>query len=288
MKRYSLAVLKSLELERLSRVFSWVPPAQSTTYASHGSSRSPHRTTSSAFEGETSRHIDEMASTSWWYSTRNTILWQQTKSVLQEAALWDIGGGSGIVARYLMSKGVELVLVEPSAGGAVIAHRNDVPALCATLEELQLPDGCLPTVGLFDVLEHLENRQQTLSEIHRVLAPGGYLLLTLPALASLWSGFDDVAGHYVRYNKRSIRDELEGHGFEIRRMGYFFALTILPLFVIRALPYRLGVRKLLAEDETLSASGGFVGKIASVLEQWLAMRTPLGTSLLVMARKRVA
>ena len=179
-----------------------------------------------------------------------------------------------------------MVLIEPSAGGAEIAHHRGVPSLCATLEQLRLPDACLPAIGMFDVLEHLENREQALTEIRRVLIPGGHLLLTVPALSSLWSGFDVAAGHYVRYNKRSLGAELERHGFEIQQLGYFFALTVLPLFAMRAIPYRLGIRKPIAEEETLGASGGIIGRIAAVLERTLAMRTPIGSSLLVVARKR--
>lgn len=239
----------------------------------------------SAYEDEAWRHIEDLVTTSWWYSTRNAILWQEISALLQRSALWDIGGGSGVVAKFFTSQGVEVVLVEPSAGGAEIAQRHELTALCATLEELHLPDSCLPAVGLFDVLEHLENRAQSLSEIQRVLIPGGHLLLTLPALQSLWSGFDVAAGHYLRYNRRSIRNELERHGFEIQRLGYFFALTVLPLFTIRAIPYRLGIRQPLGQDETLGASGGIIGRVAAWIERRLAMRTPVGTSLLVVARK---
>jgi len=235
-----------------------------------------------------SSHIDDLATTSWWYTTRNDILWQKTKALLRGSALWDIGGGSGIVARFLMSRDVDVVLVEPSAGGAKIARDRGVSSLCATLEQLRLPGACLPAVGMFDVLEHLDDRAKTLREIERVLLPGGYLLLTVPALQTLWSDSDVAAGHYVRYNRRFIRAELERHDFEILRLGYFFALTVLPLFAMRAIPYRLGFRKPIADDETLGASGGIVGRFAAWLERTLAMRTPVGSSLLVVARKRTA
>jgi hypothetical protein len=111
-------------------------------------------------------------------------------------------------------------------------------------------------------------------------------VLTLPALSSLWSQSDVEAGHYLRYSKRSIRRELEAHGFDIIRSGYFFALTVPPLFLLRALPYRLGMRKAIATEATLGATGGRLGKLLAAIEKFLAFRTPFGSSLLVIARKR--
>ena len=139
---------------------------------------------------------------------------------------------------------------------------------------------------MLDVLEHLDDREKALTEVHRVLTPNGRLVLTVPAIASLWSQFDVDAGHYLRYNKRSIKKELESNGFEVIRMGYFFALTVLPLFVLRALPYRLGVRKAAGTEATLGASGGILGRVATWIERVIAMKTPIGSSLLVVARKR--
>ena len=185
-----------------------------------------------------------------------------------------------------MSRDVDVVLIEPSAGGVKIARDRGVSSLCATLEQLRLPGACLPAVGMFDVLEHLDDRAKTLREIERVLLPGGYLILTVPALRSLWSASDVAAGHYVRYNRRSIRAELERHDFEIQRIGYFFAMTVLPAYLIWVVPYRLGFQKPIAQDKALSASAGIVGRFAAWLERTLAMRTPIGSSLLVVARKR--
>jgi ubiquinone/menaquinone biosynthesis C-methylase UbiE len=282
-------VFKSRELERLATTFGWVPPPQSKLHLPE----LPNQylfvsSVKSAYADETCCHYDEMAANSWWFTTRNAILWRTAKELLQGSALWDVGGGSGVVARFLISQDVDVVLVEPSKGGATIAHQEGVPSLCATLEQLHLPDACLPAVGMFDVLEHLEDREQALNEIRRVLIPGGLLLLTLPALSSLWSGYDVIGGHYLRYNKRSIRNQLERHGFEIQRIGYFFAMTVLPAYLIRVVPYRLGFQKPIAQDIALSASGGVIGRIAAMLERWLAMRTPIGSSLLVVARKRTA
>src|SRR5579863_4330220 len=77
---------------------------------------------------------------------------------LRDAAIskiWEVGAGSGAMAKRLPRYGVDVVSVEPLAEGArEIAHMGR-EVFCATLEDLALPSGSLPSVGLFDVLEHL-------------------------------------------------------------------------------------------------------------------------------------
>ncbi len=140
-------------------------------------------------------------------------------------------------------------------------------------------------IGAFDVLEHATNRQEFLQEIVRVLLPGGLFIVTVPALQLLWSHADVEARHYLRYSRRTLRNELEMYGFEVLSVGYFFALIVPPLLLIRALPYRLGLRTLDSNNSTLRASGGILGKIAGRIEVAWAGHVPFGSSLLAVARK---
>jgi SAM-dependent methyltransferase len=230
--------------------------------------------------------MDALLDDGWWYRTRNSIILSAIHKSGVDNAMWDVGSGTGVVARYLTAKGLPTVGVEPSHAGAVAGAQRGVLSFCAAIEHLQLPNSSLANVSMLDVLEHLDNRQKALAEVHRILTLNGRLVLTVPALASLWSQYDVDGGHYLRYNKRSIKKELESNGFEVIRMGYFFALTVLPLFVLRALPYRLGVRKAVGTEATLVASGGILGRVATWIERTIAMKTPIGSSLLVVARKR--
>jgi len=75
-------------------------------------------------------------------------------------------------------------------------------------------------VGLFDVMEHLEEERPVLEAAHRVLRPGGILLVTVPANESLWSYFDVLACHKRRYGKAQLRERLVGAGFEIQFLSY--------------------------------------------------------------------
>ena len=172
-------------------------------------------------------------------------------------------------------------------GQALGQVRSDevVAATRGVIHSLNLPDGCLAGVGAFDVLEHVTNRQDFLQEILRVLVPGGHFIVTVPALQPLWSHADVEAGHYLRYSRRTLRKELGMYGFEVLSLGYFFALTVPPLLLIRALPYRLGLRVSDSNNSALRASGGILGKLAGRIEIAWAGHVPFGSSLLAVARK---
>lgn len=279
--------MKHPELERLRKNFRWHPESVAhwnpdlNNWVGRQNVLEPSVYSDSAWES-----VDDVLDESWWYTTRNAIILSALQSAGITSSVWDVGCGTGVVSRFLSKNNFVAVGIEPSHAGAAASARRGVLCFQASLEQLALPESSVNNLSMFDVLEHLDNRARTLKEIHRLLNQGGHLVLTVPALTWLWSQFDTEAGHYLRYSKRSIRRELESHGFDIVRSGYFFALTVPPLFVLRALPFRLGRRNSLATEATLGATGGRLGKLLAAIEKILAFRTPFGSSLLVIARKR--
>jgi len=159
------------------------------------------------------------------------------------ACLWDIGAGTGSMATRLSQAGIDVVAVEPFKAGAEASARLGVTSFCGTLQDVRLPDACLPAIGLFDVLEHLEHPEELLKEAHRVLKPDGILLVTVPALRWLWGDEDDVAGHYRRYRKPSLDETICAAAFHPLGSRYLFASLVPAAALLRALPYRLGRRK---------------------------------------------
>lgn len=158
-------------------------------------------------------------------------------------SLWDIGAGTGSMAVRLNQAGIDVVAVEPLKAGAEASARNGITSFCGTLEDIGLPDDCLPAIGLFDVLEHLERPEELLKEAHRVLQPNGILVVTVPALQWLWGDEDDVAGHYRRYRRPSLDETICAAAFHPLASHYLFASLVPVAALLRALPYSLGRRK---------------------------------------------
>jgi SAM-dependent methyltransferase len=244
---------------------------------------SPESEFSDAVQGK----IAKAAESSWWYRVRNEVIIKTLKRRGFSGTLWDVGSGSGVVTAALVEAGISAIAVEPSMGGAALAAQRGVGSIQGTLQSLNLPDGCLAGIGAFDVLEHVTNRQDFLQEIVRVLLPGGHFIATVPALQLLWSHAVVEARHYLRYSRRTLRNELEMYGFEVLSVNYFFALIVPPLLLIRALPYRLGLLVRDSNNATLCASGGLLGKLAGRIEVAFAGHVPFRSSLLAVARKPI-
>ena len=81
---------------------------------------------------------------------------------------------------------------------------------------------------MFDVLEHLPNDEAVLHNLHRLLKPDGYLMLTVPANRSLFSYFDEASHHHRRYEYDELECKLIQAGYRIEFMTYYMA-TIFPM-----------------------------------------------------------
>jgi len=154
-------------------------------------------------------------------------------------------------------------------------------------------------IGLFDVLEHLPDDGRVLRDLRAMLAPGGALLLTVPASKALWSYFDEVSHHVRRYEQRELRQRLEENGFRVEYLSAYM-MSIYPLvWLNRKLASRLKTRgaqqdeaqrsDMLSEQE-LSIIPGVNEILAWVLGIEARMiyagrRLPFGTSLIAVARR---
>jgi SAM-dependent methyltransferase len=90
-------------------------------------------------------------------------------------------------------------------------------------------------VGLFDVLEHIEDDLQALQGIKQALEPGGRLVLTVPAGPSLWSRYDEESGHQRRYRERDLRAVLTAARFQVEYLTHFMSVIYGPVWLSRRL-----------------------------------------------------
>ena len=204
--------------------------------------------------------------------------------------MWEIGAGVGNVAIPLRERGIAVIPIEPLIKGAERLAKSGFHAYCATLDQLNLPDDSIDVVGIFDVLEHLENPQVVLSEIRRVLKPGGFIITTVPANPWLFSDYDISIGHFRRYSRKSLLDELSETGFKCHQINFMFLIFVFPAFILRTVPYKLGRVR---EYSSVSNSSKYLDSILRILDPVLKFllkvesrfKLPVGLSLISISTK---
>jgi SAM-dependent methyltransferase len=228
---------------------------------------------------------------SFWFRHRRRCVLTAMRRHPPRGTIFDVGGGDGFVTQALIEAGWDAVLVEPSEAAVTVGRgRGLSPVILATLEDAGFLPNTLPAVGLFDVLEHLEDDFGTLATLRRLLIPGGRLYLTVPAYRFLWSAEDDYACHASRYTLRGLERRLRRAGFEILQGSYIFAPLPIPIFLTRTVPSRLGLRRTrnARTTELEHATGGrFLDAILGIETRFLSWgaRIPFGGSCLVVAEK---
>lgn len=227
----------------------------------------------------------------WWFLSRRRIVEDaldryvssETQSVL------DVGCGTGGFINHLagLHENWSIRGVEPSHGAASHAVKSGCSVEVGTFESLPAEDSSVDALTALDVIEHCEDDAAACLEAMRVLRPGGYFLLTVPALPSLWSQHDVDNRHFRRYTTETLRRPLQSAGFDIVRVTYFNSLLLPVAYVSRWFSRLTGSRKALGMGLPPAPLNELLRR-TFLLEAGL-LRTldlPVGMSLLALCRKR--
>jgi len=173
----------------------------------------------------------------WWYRGRRTVISRVIADLglPRPARVLDAGCGSGRnmveLAELGAVTGVELSKTSVSLARArLLGNVVEGSVLAMPFD----PDSFDLAVSL-DVIEHLDDDVEALRELRRVVAPGGALLVTVPAYAWLWSGHDEINHHHRRYTRRSLQRVAEQAGWKQTRTTYFNSLLLPVAIMLRAL-----------------------------------------------------
>jgi SAM-dependent methyltransferase len=230
----------------------------------------------------------------WFVSRRAVILDGLRRSVpdLAVRPLYDVGCGPGGLLAYLAAQGVPIAgACDAYLEGLVLARRRlDVPL---ALIDNDRPPPLAPgqkMLGMFDVLEHLDDDEGMLRWAAGVLEPGGVLVATVPAHPFLFDEADVLAFHRRRYRRRELDERLRRAGFEVRLLTHFMAPLVPMLMLSRTVGRLLRGGSLATHRQT---ELGTVPVLNSVLRGILALerqalrvaRPPFGTSLLAVAAR---
>jgi SAM-dependent methyltransferase len=139
----------------------------------------------------------------------------------------EVGSGIGNISQFFADRErVVLTDTEPWYRERLRDRFGGRPRL--TVAEVALPHGTealgsetFDTIVCLNVLEHIEDDRGSLAAVRRLLAPGGNLVLLVPALPFLYGTLDRALGHYRRYTRRSLRERFREAGLALRHLEYF-------------------------------------------------------------------
>lgn len=228
----------------------------------------------------------------FWSKARADLI-SKKLSKLRINQLLEVGSGHGNVSIPLSKKGFELVALEPMYDGAKQTARAEIITIHGSLKSIESCSLTFPAIGLFDVLEHIENPKTFLISLKQKLTKGGFLILTVPSHNWLFSDFDKAVGHYRRYTKKSLRAEMKQLGYKEISSQYFFASLVLPALLLRRLPYILGRNKSFTGENGYQKSIEKITKLNHFVDIFLYgivridsnLKLPIGLSLLGIYRK---
>ena len=172
----------------------------------------------------------------WWYRARADLLRIALGGYVVDAErVLDVGSADGPSVGWLQATGRKTALdIDPRGLGP--------GGVCGSALRLPFRSGCFHVVAAFDVLEHCEPEAVALAELARVLAPGGRLLLSVPAYEWAWTDFDEENGHHRRYTRRRLVRAVEGAGLQVERTTYAFT-SVFPFFAAERLLRRVRRRR---------------------------------------------
>jgi len=180
----------------------------------------------------------EVEETHWWYRGRRALVRAAIDRFAESGKklkTLDLACATGMSFRFLADR-CDVRGIDISEETIRLCARRGIDRIVRG-DALALPfaGGSFELVLALDAFEHFEDDVQAMSEVYRVLSPGGLLIVTVPAFMSLWSPHDEAYHHYRRYRRAQLRGRLESVGFINRRMSYSSMVAFVPVLLMRRL-----------------------------------------------------
>lgn len=177
----------------------------------------------------------------WWFAARRLILAAVIRRLQlpEQAEILEIGCGTGGNLGMLSAFGRVSAMEYDDYARAVATDVSGIAVAAGALPEpVPFTDGQFDLICLLDVLEHIQDDGAALARVRRLLKPGGYLLVTVPAYSWLWSAHDAAHHHQRRYTASMVRRKAGEAGLAVRRLGYCNTL-LFPLIAVARLLRKL-------------------------------------------------
>jgi SAM-dependent methyltransferase len=212
----------------------------------------------------------------------NSWLLERSKPFLGRRVL-DVGAGIGTFTERLSPLCERVVAAEADEEFARILRRRLADHANVDVVEAdaasRLPGGAFDSIVCFNVLEHIAEDKEALTSFRSQLAPGGALLLLVPAHPWLYGATDRMLGHERRYRRGQLRTRLQEGGFSVEVLRYVNPIGALGWFTSA---------RLLRRRDIPRASLAVFDRLVPLIRHLDRLRLPFGLSLWAVAINREA
>ena len=249
-----------------------------------------------SFDASAFEFLFEMERKHFWHVGRREIILdviERDVPKLQNIRMLEIGCGNGSVLAFLKQNGIDIEGGDIFLEGLRFCRQRTSSVALYQIDALSLPfNNDYEVIGIFDVLEHIEDDEKVLAEINRALKAGGKLILTVPVHKFLWSRHDEASHHKRRYSRMELVTKLEQSGFAVEKVSYYM-FFLFPLLAVIRLIGKYGKRRSAVKMGSTPLELKTVPVVNEVflgllrLERFLLryFNLPFGTSLMFLARK---
>ena len=223
----------------------------------------------------------------WWFVARRRLaLTLLADSVRPDATVLDLGSGTGAVLAELQAR-YQAVGMDFSPHALAFSRERGLKLLVGgDAEACPFADASFDAVVTLDTLEHVRNDAKAVSEIYRILRPGGVLIMNVPAFRWLWGPHDVALMHFRRYTKPQVCALLRSAGLDVKRASYSVFLLFPVVVAIRILErFRRGPAKVRLPNVSSGLNRRLLGLMEFEGRLWQRGNLPYGSSLVAIATK---
>lgn len=237
------------------------------------------------------RQFYEVEKKHWWFVARQHIVRDvidQRLELVRHSKVLDVGCGTGAILESLAGKFDAYGIDNEQLAIEFCKKRGINNLYRGTLETFPSSQDQFDLVTLLDVIEHTDDDLALLCQVHKVLKPGGTVLITVPAFRFLWGKHDDINHHKRRYIKSEIERLLVDGGFSVQMVSYYNTF-LFPAALIQRLIQRI-FRP--SDDKTLSIPSEFANRVMTFIfssERFFIRRIsfPVGLSIIAMGSRPI-
>ena len=234
--------------------------------------------------------LDRIEDDHWWFVGKRLLLHAFADRFTGGGRLLDLGCGTGGILNDWSDEN-RCYGVDRSRLAVEICRKRGLQGVAqGDLTAPPLAPGRFDLVFALDVIEHLDDDVAFLRQASACCAPGGRLIVAVPAYQALWSRHDETFQHRRRYSRRQLAKAMTDAGLEIERLTFSHVIVFPVAALWRLVSGRTPLRRVAPKTDFFVAPRwlnallvGLYRLEAKALARWDA---PFGLSLVCIARVR--